>query len=62
VSSQLHGPTSELNSYLVTGVDVDGVLRGKVMMKAKFLSAAKEGGFAFCSVTFGWDMHDKTCT
>lgn len=46
----------------MTGVDVDGVLRGKVMMKAKFLSAAKEGGFAFCSVTFGWDMHDKTCT
>ncbi|BGP01266.1 hypothetical protein NBRC10513v2_002218 [Rhodotorula toruloides] len=43
----------------VAGVDVDGVLRGKIMMKDKFLSAAKSG-FGFCGVTFGWDMHDKT--
>lgn len=30
------------------------------MTKDKFLSAAK-GGFGFCSVTFGWDMHDTAC-
>ncbi|KAI0345342.1 glutamine synthetase/guanido kinase [Trametopsis cervina] len=42
----------------VAGVDVDGVLRGKFMSKEKFLSAVQGGGFGFCSVIFGWDMHD----
>ncbi|KAF8969643.1 hypothetical protein BDZ97DRAFT_1959621 [Flammula alnicola] len=39
-------------------VAVDGVLRGKFMSKEKFLSAAKSDGFGFCSVIFGWDIHD----
>ncbi|KAI8595706.1 hypothetical protein EDD21DRAFT_390468 [Dissophora ornata] len=43
----------------VAGVDLDGILRGKVMVKSKFLSII-ESGFGFCSVIFGWDMHDKT--
>jgi glutamine synthetase len=43
----------------VAGVDVDGVLRGKIMSKKKFLSIA-QSGFGFCSVIFGWDMHDQT--
>ena len=43
----------------IAGVDVDGVLRGKLMAKKKFLSIAKDG-FGFCSVIFGWDMHDMT--
>ncbi|KAF8809026.1 glutamine synthetase/guanido kinase [Phlegmacium glaucopus] len=42
----------------VAGIDVDGVLRGKFMSKEKFLSAAKSDGFGFCSVIFGWDIHD----
>ncbi|KAF8891318.1 hypothetical protein BD779DRAFT_1661733 [Infundibulicybe gibba] len=42
----------------VAGVDVDGVLRGKYMSKEKFLSAASSNGFGFCSVIFGWDIHD----
>ncbi|KAI0780673.1 glutamine synthetase/guanido kinase [Trametes elegans] len=42
----------------VAGIDVDGVLRGKYMSKEKFLSAATSDGFNFCSVIFGWDMHD----
>ena len=42
----------------VAGVDVDGILRGKLMTKKKFLSVA-EDGFGFCSVIFGWDMHDQ---
>jgi len=46
-------------SVKVAGVDVDGVLRGKLMAKKKFLSIA-EDGFGFCSVIFGWDMHDQT--
>jgi glutamine synthetase len=43
----------------VAGIDIDGVLRGKIMAKNKFLSIAQEG-FGFCSVIFGWDMHDQT--
>ncbi|KAF8931585.1 hypothetical protein BGZ58_007544 [Dissophora ornata] len=43
----------------VAGVDLDGILRGKIMVKSKFLSII-ESGFGFCSVIFGWDMHDKT--
>lgn len=43
----------------VAGCDIDGVLRGKLMAKSKFLGIAKDG-LAFCSVIFGWDMHDQT--
>lgn len=43
----------------LAGVDVDGILRGKLVSKKKFLSIA-EAGFGFCSVIFGWDMHDRT--
>ncbi|KAF2223350.1 hypothetical protein BDZ85DRAFT_261415 [Elsinoe ampelina] len=46
-------------SVKVAGCDIDGVLRGKLMSKKKFLSVA-EDGFGFCSVIFGWDMHDQT--
>ncbi|KAF5373724.1 hypothetical protein D9758_000723 [Tetrapyrgos nigripes] len=42
----------------VAGIDVDGILRGKFMSKDKFLSVASSDGFGFCSVIFGWDMHD----
>jgi len=43
----------------VGGVDIDGQIRGKVMSKNKFLSIAGSG-FGFCSVIFGWDLHDQT--
>lgn len=43
----------------LAGIDVDGILRGKLVSKKKFLSIAKDG-FGFCSVIFGWDMHDQT--
>jgi glutamine synthetase len=43
----------------LAGFDVDGILRGKLVSKKKFLSVAKDG-FGFCSVVFGWDMHDMT--
>ncbi|ODV90122.1 hypothetical protein CANCADRAFT_101386 [Tortispora caseinolytica NRRL Y-17796] len=43
----------------LSGIDVDGILRGKLISKKKFLSVA-ETGFGFCSVIFGWDMHDRT--
>jgi len=35
------------NKVKVAGIDADGVLRGKVMSKDKFLSAVKSG-FGFC--------------
>ncbi|RMD43130.1 hypothetical protein DV735_g2031, partial [Chaetothyriales sp. CBS 134920] len=35
------------------------LLRGKLVSKKKFLSVVKDG-FGFCSVIFGWDMHDLT--
>ncbi len=40
-------------------VDIDGVLRGKYLDKAKFLSAADGDGFGFCDVVFGWDSSDE---
>ncbi|KAI9769001.1 MAG: hypothetical protein M1840_004597 [Geoglossum simile] len=43
----------------LAGVDADGILRGKLISKKKFLSIAKDG-FGFCSIVFGWDMHDLT--
>ncbi|CAG8049418.1 unnamed protein product [Penicillium nalgiovense] len=45
----------------VAGIDSDGVLRGKVMAKEKFLGIA-EKGFGFSSALFGWDMHDMLWT
>lgn len=47
------------NKVKLAGIDVDGMLRGKLVSKSKFLSIAKSG-FGFCSVIFGWDMHDMT--
>jgi glutamine synthetase len=43
----------------LAGVDVDGILRGKLVSKKKFLSVVSDG-FGFCSLIFGWDMHDQT--
>jgi len=41
----------------VAVADIDGILRGKVMHRDKFLSVAKDG-FGFCDVIFGWDAGD----
>ncbi len=48
---------SEHNKVKVAVTDIDGVLRGKLMRKDKFLSAV-ESGFGFCDVVFGWDSTD----
>jgi len=37
--------------------DIDGILRGKVISKNKFLSIVDDG-FGFCDVVFGWDSAD----
>lgn len=56
---ELRTELSGRNKVKVAGVDVDGILRGKLMSKDKFLNIV-EDGFGFCSVIFGWDMHDQT--
>jgi glutamine synthetase len=38
--------------------DIDGVIRGKYMSRAKFFSALDKG-FAFCDVVLGWDSNDQ---
>lgn len=45
----------------VAGIDCDGILRGKVMAKEKFLDIAQKG-FGFSSAVFGWDMQDMLYT
>jgi glutamine synthetase len=48
----------ELSHVKVGVFDMDGVLRGKYMSRAKFLSALKKG-FGFCDVVLGWDSDDQ---
>lgn len=38
-------------------VDIDGILRGKIIRKDKLLKSLKNG-FNFCDVVFGWDAND----
>jgi glutamine synthetase len=37
--------------------DIDGILRGKYIHKDKFAGVV-DGGFGFCDVVYGWDLHD----
>jgi glutamine synthetase len=48
---------SPFDKVKVAVTDIDGVLRGKYLHKAKFLSAL-DSGFGFCNVIFGWDAAD----
>ena len=46
-------------SHVKVGIfDIDGIMRGKYMSRAKFFSAL-EGGFNFCDVVLGWDSNDQ---
>ncbi|OAV88406.1 hypothetical protein PTTG_06062 [Puccinia triticina 1-1 BBBD Race 1] len=44
----------------LAGIDADGLLRGKLVSTPKLLSAIKTDGLGWCSVIFGWDIHDRT--
>jgi glutamine synthetase len=48
----------ELSHVKVGVFDVDGIMRGKYMSRAKFVSAL-ESGFGFCDVVLGWDCQDQ---
>ena len=37
--------------------DIDGILRGKIIHRKKFLDGIKDG-YGFCDVVFGWDSSD----
>lgn len=52
-----HISQSEDNRIKVAIVDIDGVLRGKLIRKEKLLDAV-EAGSGFCDVVFGWDVAD----
>lgn len=45
------------NKVKLAITDIDGILRGKVIHRDKFMSVMK-GGFGFCDVVFGWDAAD----
>lgn len=46
-------------SHVKVGVfDVDGIMRGKYVSRAKFISAL-ESGYGFCDVVLGWDCQDQ---
>lgn len=46
-------------SHVKVGVfDLDGILRGKYISRAKFLSALDKG-LGFCDVVLGWDSNDQ---
>ena len=47
-----------LSHVKVGAFDIDGVLRGKYLSRAKFESAL-EHGFGFCDVVLGWDTADQ---
>jgi glutamine synthetase len=47
-----------LTHVKVGAFDIDGILRGKYMSRAKFESAL-ESGFGFCDVVLGWDSKDQ---
>ena len=49
---------SNLTHVKVGVFDIDGILRGKYMSRAKFLSAL-DSGYGFCDVVLGWDCQDQ---
>lgn len=48
---------SDIKKVKLAITDIDGILRGKLVSKEKFIKAA-EDKLGFCNVVFGWDMND----
>ncbi len=48
---------STLSNIKFAITDIDGVMRGKLISKEKFLQSMDDG-IGFCNVIFGWDIND----
>ena len=48
---------NEFNKIKIAFTDIDGILRGKIILKDKFFEIV-EGSIGFCNVIFGWDSSD----
>jgi glutamine synthetase len=55
IQEKINASGSEKIQFAVT--DIDGIQRGKIISKKKFLKALKDG-LGFCNVVFGWDSGD----
>lgn len=49
---------SEHDTFKFAFADIDGILRGKMISRKKFLDSLEEG-VGFCDVVFGWDSADQ---
>ncbi len=49
------------NKVKIAIADIDGVLRGKILHKTKFIEVLT-GSLGFCDVIFGWDLADACYT
>jgi len=47
------------NSIKFAVTDIDGILRGKLISKEKFLKSLESNEIGFCNVIFGWDANDS---
>lgn len=52
---------SRHNKVKIAVCDIDGILRGKIILKDKFEEIADDS-FGFCDVIFGWDSSDVCYT
>lgn len=50
------------NSIKFAVTDIDGILRGKLISKEKFLKSLEDNEIGFCNVIFGWDVNDSCYT
>ncbi|MDX2069707.1 MAG: glutamine synthetase [Haliscomenobacter sp.] len=55
IASTLNALPTDKVKYAI--VDIDGILRGKILHRSKFLKGLDEG-MGFCNVVFGWDSND----
>ena len=49
----------EVEVVKVGGADMDGVLRGKRILRDSFVEGCRNGGFPQCDVIFGWDIQEQ---
>ena len=58
MTSKIKNIPENIKNIKVAVTDLDGVLRGKYLNRAKYESSVKKG-MSFCDVVFGWDSADE---